>query len=82
MELTSLHGADLRDADMRGTELVNIAASCADLRGAVFRGMQFVSDSGTRVFRLRGAIYNRLTRWPFPEGTRFDPQVYGARLEE
>ena len=59
-------GCDLRGADLTGARLYACDFTGADLTGAV----------------LTGATFDRFTRWPCPEGTRFDPQAHGARLEE
>jgi uncharacterized protein YjbI with pentapeptide repeats len=53
-----LQGADLRDAIIDGALLFG-----ADLRGANLRGSELVETGIERAF-LRGALYDRTTRWP------------------
>jgi hypothetical protein len=66
----SLEGADLYDLDLGATDLRN-----ANIRAARLRGCNF-SEARLTGADLRGAIFDRFTRWP----AGFDPQAHGARL--
>ena len=56
-----LRGADLRGADLRGAFIMRANLADADLRGADLRLAMF------RYANLRGARYDRATRWSFWE---------------
>jgi uncharacterized protein YjbI with pentapeptide repeats len=72
----------MRGADFSGLTLTAWHFYRADLRGANFRGAALrgcnLRDSKLEHADLRGAIYDRDTRWP----ADFDPRARGARLEE
>ena len=53
----SLDGADLRDADLRGAELVGVTFAGADMRGARFDGAQLDAIDFDRV-RLQNASFS------------------------
>jgi uncharacterized protein YjbI with pentapeptide repeats len=81
---TNLRGACLRAAHLGGADLTGTDLRAADLRGAVLsdpetgsRGMP-AGDADLHRARLRGARYDRFTRWP----AGFDPGARGARLED
>src|SRR5207249_502841 len=54
-----LRGVDLRRANLRGSRLSKATLEKADLRGADLRGAELMQAS------LKGALYDRRTRWPF-----------------
>jgi uncharacterized protein YjbI with pentapeptide repeats len=83
---------DLADLDLRNASLVNAKLRFALLTGADLRGANLTGANlrGARLgkcdrrraklagAKLTDAEYDAITRWP--EG--FDPQAYGARLDE
>jgi len=82
-----LVGADLRGATLGGTSLRRSFLYAAAPRGPRVVGADFrFADLSSADLRdldlsqalLRGAIYDRHTRWPSPGGTRFDPDAAGA----
>jgi hypothetical protein len=76
-----LSGANLADADLRGSDLATSNLSGANLCGADLGTARL--ESGTLLWfpgcsaGLRAALYDRDTRWP----AGFDPDAHGARLD-
>jgi len=78
-----LSGAEWAGVDLHRATFLKCDFSACNLRGADMRSVTLwncdFTDADLTDVDLNGATFDWSTRWPCPEGARFDPQAHGAR---